>query len=125
MLFDSLSVSRTIIPASRCVKNLDVINDEELTLSHYITYICKSCYHYLMNIHTFWPYLTTSSTETIVHSVISAKLDYCNSLFISRQPPRQRRSCGYHLFIYMYVVYKKDNKYKLILRLFTVAVKRV
>ena len=78
MLFDSLSVSGTIIPASPCVKNLGVIIDEELTLNNHITYI-KSCYHYLRNIRTVWLYLTTSSAKTTVHSVISAKLDYCNS----------------------------------------------
>ena len=81
VLFDSLSESRTIIPGSPCVKDLGVIIDE-LTLNNHITYICKSCYHYLRNIHTVRPHLTTSSAKTIVHSVISAKLDYCNSLFV-------------------------------------------
>ena len=76
----TLSVSGTIIPASPYVKNL--IIDGELTLNNHITYICKSCYHYLRNIRTVQPYLTTSSAKTIVHSVISAKLDYCNSLFV-------------------------------------------
>ena len=80
VLFDSLSVSGTIIPASPSVKNLGVIIDEELILNNHINYICKSCYHYLRNIHTVRPYLTTSSAKTIVHSVISAKMDYCNSL---------------------------------------------
>ena len=74
MLFDSLSLSGTIIPASLYVKNLGVIIDEELTLNNHITYICKSCYHYLRNIHTVQLYLTISSAKTIVHSVISAKL---------------------------------------------------
>ena len=64
------------------LKTSRVIIDEELTLNNHITYICKSCYHYLRNIHTVRPYLTTSSDKTIVHSVISAKLDYCNSLFV-------------------------------------------
>ena len=48
VLFDSLSVSGTIIPASPCVESLGVIIDEDLTLNNYITYICKSCYHYLI-----------------------------------------------------------------------------
>ena len=43
LLFDSLGVSGTIIPASPCVKNLGVIIDEELALNNHITYICKSC----------------------------------------------------------------------------------
>ena len=41
VLFDSLSVSGTIILAISCVKNLGVI-DKELTLNNDITYICKS-----------------------------------------------------------------------------------
>ena len=83
VMINSLSVSGAIIPASPCVNNLGVIIDSELTLSDHVTYICLlSCYHYLRNIRTIWPYLTVSSAKTIVHSVISVKLDYCNSLFI-------------------------------------------
>ena len=82
IMINSLSVSGAIISASPYVKNLGVINDSELTLSDHVTYICKSSYHYLRNIRTIRPYLTVSSAKTIVHSVISAKLDYCNSLFI-------------------------------------------
>ena len=65
VLFYSLSVSGTIIPASPCVKNLHVIIDEELTLNIHITYICKSCYHNLGNIHTVWLYLRTSSAKPL------------------------------------------------------------
>ena len=36
VLFNSLSVSGTIIPASPCVKNVGVIIDEELTLNNHI-----------------------------------------------------------------------------------------
>ena len=75
-------LSGTIISASSSVKNLRIIIDEEHALINNITNICKYCYHYLRNIHTVRPYLITSSAKTIVHSVISAKLDYCNSLFI-------------------------------------------
>ena len=82
IMINSLSVSGAIIPASPYVKNLGVIIDSELTLSDHMTYICKSSYHYLRNNRTIRPYLTVSSAKTIVHSVISAKLDYCNSLFI-------------------------------------------
>ena len=70
VLFDSLSVSGTIIPASPYVKNLGVIIDEELILNNHITYICKSCYHYLRTIRTIWPYLTTSSAKTIAFSYL-------------------------------------------------------
>ena len=82
VMINSLSVRGAIIPASPCVKHLGVIIDSELTLSDHVTYIFKSCYHYLRNICTTRPYLTVSSAKTIVHSVISAKLDHCNSLFI-------------------------------------------
>ena len=78
----AVSVVQLYQLASPCVKNLGVIIDSELTLSDHVTYICKSCNHYLRNIRTIRPYLTVSSAKTFVYSVISAKLDYCNSLFI-------------------------------------------
>ena len=49
----------------------------------HVTSIWNSCYHYLRNVQTIQSYLTVTSAKTIVHSVISAKLDYCNSLFIN------------------------------------------
>ena len=70
------------IKASSNAKNLGVCIDQELTMKDHIGYICKSCYNYLRNIHLIRPYLTVATAKTIVHAVISAKIEYCNSLFI-------------------------------------------
>ena len=78
LLFDYFSVSGTIIP---CVKNIGVIIDEELTINNHITYICNSCYHYLRNVCTVQPYLTTSLKPSCIE-LSPQKMDYCNSLFI-------------------------------------------
>ena len=82
MQFDSISVGGLKIKSSPVVKNLGVYLDEELTMETHIRHICNSCYHFLGNIRLIRRYLTVSSAKTIVHSVISSRIDYCNSLFI-------------------------------------------
>ena len=69
-----------IIPASPCVKSLDIIIDKELIFKNHISHIRYSCY--VRHIHTVQPYLTVSSANIIMHSVIYVKWDYRNSLFI-------------------------------------------
>ena len=82
MLFDSIHVGDVDIKSSACVRNLGVIIDAELTMKNQVDSICKSCYHYIRNICLLRPYLTISAAKTIVHSVISSRLDYCNSVLI-------------------------------------------
>ena len=68
------------------------------SLHQIITILCKFCYHYLRNICTVQPYLTTSSAKTIMHSVIFAKWDYYNSLFSSTSQIFLSQS--YNVYIY-------------------------
>ena len=63
-----------------CVRNLGVLIDEGLTMQNHVQSICQSSYHYLRNIRQIRPYLTINAAKTIIHSIISSRLDYCNSL---------------------------------------------
>ena len=80
VIIDSLNVVGIDIKPSKSVRNLGVIIDQDLSLKEQINAICRSCYGHLRSIIQIRPYLTTSAAHTIVQSLISSRLDYCNSL---------------------------------------------
>ena len=43
--------------------------------------MCKSAYNHLRRINKIRKYLTEDSTKTLVHSFVTDRLDYCNSLY--------------------------------------------
>ena len=46
----------------------------------YLASICKSSFYHLRNISYIRKYLSSTTTEILVHAFVSSKLDYCNSL---------------------------------------------
>ena len=67
---------------SGTVKNLGVMLDRHLTLEPHIRSIVSHCYKLLGDIGRIRSVLTDKQTESLVHSVISSRVDYCNSLFL-------------------------------------------
>ena len=80
VIIDSLNVLGIDIKPSTSVRNLGVIIDQDLSLKEQVNAICRSCYGHLRSIIQIRPYLTKSAAHTIVQSLISSRLDYCNSL---------------------------------------------
>ena len=80
VIIDSLNVVGIDIKPSTSVRNLGVIIDQDLSLKEQVNAICRSCYGHLRSIIEIRPYLSKSAAHTIVQSLISSRLDYCNSL---------------------------------------------
>jgi len=70
---------KSVIPVKK-VKDLGVYLDEKLSMKDHITYIEKTCNYQLRNIARNRQFLTTEVCKTLVHSLITSRLDYCNSL---------------------------------------------
>ena len=51
-------------------------------MREHITSVCRASHFHLRNIGSVRRYLTPETCATLVHSLISSKLDYCNSLLI-------------------------------------------
>ncbi len=77
----SLNCGHDIIIPSDLVRNIGVIFDKNMTMIPQINSICKGAFYHLRNIGRIRKFLTSKSTEMLVHAFISSKLDYCNSLF--------------------------------------------
>merc|ERR1712015_223669 len=62
------------------VKNLGYILDKYLHMDKHVNSIVSLCYKYLSDIGKIRKLLSKKHTEMLVHSAITSRLDYCNSL---------------------------------------------
>jgi len=77
-----LHIGKSCIKPALSAKNLGVIFDKHLKMEAQVTNICKSANFHLRNIGAIRHLLTDSSAQQLVHSFITSRLDYCNSLLI-------------------------------------------
>ena len=75
-----IPLSYTTVQTSVSVKNLGVMLDGKLSLSEYISALCKSCFYQLRQIRIVKRCLPKHARETLVHAFVSSRLDYGNSL---------------------------------------------
>lgn len=68
---------------SDCVKNVGVHLDKNLNLNTHINNITSHCYKILKDIGSIKKNLNKDHLAQLVHSVITSRLDYCNSLFLN------------------------------------------
>src|SRR6218665_3250702 len=78
---DSAS-THTFTPTS-LVRNLGVIFDQNLTFLDHITQLSRSCFMHIRDLRRIRPMLDLKTASTIATSIVHAKLDYCNSLFLN------------------------------------------
>ncbi len=62
------------------VRNLGVMTDPELSMASHISRLFQSLHYHLRNIGKIRCYLSRSSTEQLIHSWVSCRLDYGNAL---------------------------------------------
>jgi hypothetical protein len=72
-----------IVDPSNSVKNLGVILDENLAMTEHINAVVKSAYFYIYSIGKIRRHLDKASTQRLVHSLVTSRLDYANSSIIN------------------------------------------
>ena len=77
---DSISVGESRISSSNEVRNLGTWLDNTLSMSTQVSKVASSCFYYIYNIRRIRKYLSREVCETLVNSLITSRLDYCNSL---------------------------------------------
>ena len=69
------------IQLSQSVRNLGIIQDSELQMDQHVTHVIKQCNLQLSrNISRIHRYLTMEATKSIVHALVTSRLDYGNAL---------------------------------------------
>ncbi|KAK0142225.1 hypothetical protein N1851_020112 [Merluccius polli] len=76
----TLTIDGTTVSPSSQACNLGVILDPTLTLEPHIRQVVKSSFYHLRNIAKIRSTLARPAAETLIHTFISCRLDYCNSL---------------------------------------------
>ena len=76
----SVNVGESQITQSLKVRDLGVTFDQFLNFDDHITAICRSTYFHIRSIGKIRNLLSYNACSTIIHALISCRLDYCNSL---------------------------------------------
>jgi len=97
------------------IESLGVILDSRLTFAAYLTAVCKACNHHMWALWHIRHLLTHDVVNTLVCSIVGARIDYCNSILyrastssitklqrlqislarVVMQQPRQHLSCSF------------------------------
>ena len=77
----NLSLSTDIIPVSSSARNLGFIFDSDMSFSDQINSVSKSCHFHIRDIRRIRHLLPLSTATALANSLVSSKLDYCNSLY--------------------------------------------
>ena len=78
--FESLSLVDSQVSFSEKVKNLGIFLDDGLSMKDQVTEMCKSSQYHLRNIKRVKVYLPRDTLKCAIHSSVTSRLDYGNSL---------------------------------------------
>ena len=81
----TISVGMENIRPSQQARNLGVIFDDTMSLSPHVNTIVKGAFYHIRNISKIRKYISKTTTEILIHSFVSSKLDFRNSLLCGAQ----------------------------------------
>ena len=81
LLTTSISFQGTDLIPTDSTRNLGVVFDKDLSLKKNISSICKTSYYHIRQLRQVRSSLDTNSAIILANSLVSSKLDYCNSLY--------------------------------------------
>ncbi|KAI5607867.1 hypothetical protein C0J50_12385, partial [Silurus asotus] len=70
----------SLLSPSATARNLGVTMDNELSFFPHVANVACSCRLLLYNIRRIRPFLSTQAAQVLVQSLVTSRLDYCNSL---------------------------------------------
>ena len=74
--------SEICVPITGSIRNLGAYFDSELSMNAHVTKVCQAIHFHLRNIGKVRKYLDFDTTIILVHSLVTSRLDYCNSLVL-------------------------------------------
>ena len=77
---DPLLIENTNLSPSSTVRDLDVVQKSDMSMTSHINQVVKQCFRQLGLIKSCVKSLTFESARTLVNSFVISRIDYCNSL---------------------------------------------
>ena len=75
-----IKVDTASIPASESARNLGIVFDKNLCMEDQIRRICQSVYFHIRNVNSIRKILSNETAATIIHALITSRIDNGNSL---------------------------------------------
>ena len=76
-----VSILGSVLHPVDSVRNLGVWFDADFSFSEHVKMICRACLIQMCDLHRIRQYLTPEVAVLAANSLVSSRLDYCNSLF--------------------------------------------
>ena len=91
---------QTNLMISGKVTSLGVLLEKHLSFDDQIDHVCKSSINHLRNSLRIRRYLDVNAPSTVIHAVITKRLDYCNHLYFglpkyNKVPTNAEHCCSY------------------------------
>ena len=71
--------NEVVLPSTSC-KSLGVMFDQHIHMDAQISHICQTTHFHLRNIRAIRDLLPQPAVEQLIHSLVTSRFDYCNSL---------------------------------------------
>ena len=78
-----LIVDQTSVSQSQSARNIGVNFDDEMLLKQHISTVCQTAFFHLWSICQIRRYLTEDACTTLLDSLVSTRIDYCNSHLVN------------------------------------------
>ena len=75
-----LTIAGHRVTETSSVRDLGVVLDSTLSMQAHVGQVTKSCYYQLRNIGQIRRRINEGACKTLVHALVTSRIDYCNSL---------------------------------------------
>ena len=79
------------VSPAQSVRNLGVVFDSNFNFSNHVSQVIKSTRVHARNLYRICPLLDLNTSVLLANALVSSRLDYCNSLFLSLTDLELRR----------------------------------
>ena len=77
---DSITVGDATVEPTSSAWNIGVVFDDTMSFEEHVNQLCRTAFYHIRNISCIRPCLSIDSTKTLVHALVTSRLDHCNAL---------------------------------------------
>ena len=75
---DSIIVGDTTLEPTSSARNIGAVFDDIMSFEEHVNELCRTAFYHIRNISRIHPCLSIDSTKTLVHALVTSRLDHCN-----------------------------------------------
>ena len=76
---DSITVGDDTVEPTSSARNIGAVFDDTMSFEEHVNELCRTALYHIRNISRIRPCLSIDSTKTLVHALVTSRLDHCNS----------------------------------------------